>query len=388
MRSFLVVTELLRKLLVETSYDVQFRRDQWFDCLVSKGPERWRGRGDDDDDALQDAIGQMLPSALGRRLLAQALAGRSGVLVAAEERAPAGLAPEEIPAPLAPPAAEAEPPPAPIMAEAVRPAASTEAVDGAEPVSEPPVSPVAASAVVGRSLRIQAVAKTDRGPLREHNADACVAVPERGLVVVADGVGAGAGSAVAATVVVETARRAFEGDAPLSPVRRKGLPILIGAIQEANGQVFEEARRDPSLQGMRTSVAAALIIGRQAVLAHVGDCRIYRLRRGVLELLTTDHSSANRRLRASGPPSTRARPMRAVGAQRAVEVDSSVVTAQAGDVLLLCTVGLHGALPHEDLSDLIVQHQDPEAAVDQLLGRVRARGGTDDVTAAVVRWES
>jgi PPM family protein phosphatase len=393
-----VTTDPLRNLLAESGYSVCFRSDLWTECFASHERERWRGRGLDEDDALADVLRQMFPSSFAQRLLAE------HPVSSPPARPPLGEAPSSAPPVSSPPAhpplgeAPSSAPEAPVASPLAHPPLREEAsdVDAAPPTVASPASLAPTSSPVSRSPLITAAARTDRGLVRERNEDACLAFGERGLVAVADGVGPHPGADVASTLAIETLRRAFEGEAPLSPLRRKGLPLLLAAIDEANVAIVETGRRDRAQRGKGTTLAAALVVGRQVALAHVGDSRIYRLRRGVLELLTTDHSKSNDRLRstskaakapATSTPNIRSEVTRAVGARRTVEVDTSVVTSQPGDVLLLCTAGLHGVVAHQKLAELLVTHADPAVAVDHLVALANAQGGPDNVTAAVVRWE-
>ena len=118
----------------------------------------------------------------------------------------------------------------------------------------------------------------------------------------------------------------------------------------------------------------------------------------MLELLTTDHSRSNDRLRSTSrtaaqapitptPTRVRSEVTRAVGARRSVEIDTSVVTSQPGDVLLLCTAGLHGVVAHQHLAEQLALHADPAVAAEHLVALANAGGGLVNVTAAVVRWE-
>jgi PPM family protein phosphatase len=437
-RRQLMATPIARKLLAETGYLISFRGAAWTECFVSNGSERWHGRGPGEEEALGDVLRQMLPSALARRLLfsmggpesppkpPEISLSESAIQQAAEaavapiqEEAEAAVAPSEevteaAVAPVQEATEQAEPPieeateqaeppieeateqAEPPTAEAAAPAeeaiaAATEDVAlPIEAVAEAP-APSAEEAVAfesapgaARSGRVLAAAGTGRGA----SEGACLAFPERGVVAVADGLSAPASGDAAAALTIEAVRAALSGDATLSPIRRKGLPLLLAAIERVNGEIFSAGRRETSRRGPGTTVAVALAVGKQVALAHVGDSRIYRLRRGVLELLTTDHSGANRRLRAGEARSAERRSgIRAVGTHKTVEVDSSVVTVQPGDVLLLSTDGLHSAVKHDDLAEVLVHSPDPEAAVAALMARASANGGPGGASAAVLRWD-
>ncbi len=412
-----MATNPLRNLLASSGYSVHFRSDLWTECFASHEKERWRGRGLDEHEALEDVVRQMFPSALARQLL-----DRVTTEAPPSEPAAARMEAPPPPAEVIPP--EAPPPePAPLHESEAAPAPPEEAAPPADPLPEPapnppvddrgsapnppvddggsaPNPPASERVPVSvRSASIVIAARSNRGLVRERDEGACLAFPERGLIAIADGLGPHPGADLPATLAIETLRKAFANDAPLSPVRRKGLALLVAAIEAANAAIVDVGKHDRAQRGKGTTLAAALVVGRQVALAHVGDSRIYRLRRGVLELLTTDHTRTNDRLRATSktapPPASslshpgrpRTEVTRALGARRAVEPDTSVVTSQAGDVLLLCTAGLHRIVAHPELTAVLVRHADPADAVEQLVARANAAGGPDNVTAAVVRWE-
>jgi serine/threonine protein phosphatase PrpC len=240
-------------------------------------------------------------------------------------------------------------------------------------------------------------ARSDVGCVRENNEDSYRIVPEKNLFVLSDGMGgleAGeVASRMAVDAVVEQYRESDSNpDLPLNGDRVESVSAssnrLASAIRFANDEVYRAAQNGAGHRGMGATIVAVHCTDHRMSVAHVGDSRIYRLRRGVLELLTTDHSLTNQRIRSGEAKRSERRVVtRALGGHPTVEVDTAVVTSQPGDVLLLCTDGLHGAVAHEELSDLLELHADPEAAVELLVARANAHGGIDNVTAAVVRWE-
>jgi protein phosphatase len=145
---------------------------------------------------------------------------------------------------------------------------------------------------------------------------------------------------------------------------------------------------------MGTTFAGLFLLSRCAVIAHVGDSRVYRLREGALTLLTHDHSLANH-LVASGylrPEDVAAYPRRnvitrAVGTHEAVEVDARIVDVRAGDVFLLCSDGLHAELDDVEIAAVLRQRPRPADAAARLIALANEEGGSDNVTAVVVLLE-
>jgi protein phosphatase len=244
----------------------------------------------------------------------------------------------------------------------------------------------------GGAAKVAAAGDTQCGVLHSKNDDAFAVLRDHGLFVVADGLEANAAGDVASRMAIEVIQKTFE-TRTAAPASRQGLPFLVAAIQRANAKVFGAGRQDPKLRGMGTTIAAALTLGKRVALAHIGDSRIYRLRGGVLELLTTDHSVVNEQirlgeqadLRATGAP--RAQLTRALGTRPSVETDTSVVAVRPGDTLLLCTDGVHALLKHEALTEILSKGGAPEGLVAQVLERVSAAGRPDNTTAVVVRWD-
>ena len=277
--------------------------------------------------------------------------------------------------PAAPPPAEAVEvePAAPPPAEAAEPTAPPEAAETAPAESAPAESAPTTSRPAGRAARVLSALKIHRGAEQPENHDAGVMIPERGLFMVAAGMGAAPRGGAATKMAIEIVQKTIEAEPAPSSLRGKGLPALVTAIERANADIYAAARRDAELKGMGATFAAALAMGRSVGLAHVGDSRIYRLRRGGIEPLTADHVTARR--------------TRALGTSKTVEVETSVVTGQPGDVLLLCTPGLHRAVGDDDISRILGEHESPEAASEQLVARALAAGSSGSATALVLRWE-
>ncbi len=246
--------------------------------------------------------------------------------------------------------------------------------------------------------RIVFAGATDKGLERSHNEDRYGTFPDLGLFIVADGMGGAAAGDVAARMAVEVICRAVveataTGTQP--PAGRAALTVVTTAIERANQCVNEAAQRVPGCRGMGTTVAAVLARGDLAVLAHVGDSRIYRLRDRHLELLTEDHSLFNDFVRhgLADPDHPERFPhrnviSRAVGTKPTVEVEARLVEAAPGDALLLCSDGLSGVVPHAELAAALLAHTNPDEAVAALIRRANELGGPDNITAVLVTWDA
>lgn len=236
---------------------------------------------------------------------------------------------------------------------------------------------------------IQYAARTDVGLEREHNED-CLGVFEADrLFIVADGMGGHASGEIAATVAVDVIAdvvRRSHGDG-LAPGER-----LARGIEQANARIHEAAVAGATLHGMGTTIVAAIVDGEAAHIAHVGDSRAYRLRRGELARVTRDHSLLQDYIDAMGGLSEEDQKLfpqrnvltRAVGVHETVEVARTTVELEPGDRLLLCTDGLHGMVDERTLRECLQGIADLEELVATLIALANRGGGVDNITAVVV----
>jgi PPM family protein phosphatase len=203
----------------------------------------------------------------------------------------------------------------------------------------------------------------------------------RPLVVVADGMGGGRGSAVAGRTAVDT----FVAEIPASPSPAASR----GAVAEAQRSVLAAGARLDELTGCTLT---ALVGGDgDAWIVHIGDSRAYRLRGGRLELLTVDHTVAWLGAIYGWFPAdseeahaARYRLLRYIGHPQAPEPDVLNVSLQPGDVYLLCTDGLAEQVAYAPLAAVLGGPSDPAMKSATLLADSLAAGGDDNATAAVI----
>jgi serine/threonine protein phosphatase PrpC len=228
---------------------------------------------------------------------------------------------------------------------------------------------------------------------RPNNEDAICVRPELGLFVVADGMGGYEGGEVASAIAVESICelvRRTAGDADVTwpyaidPKRSIDENEIIVATRLANERIA--ARRIGLLEQMGSTVAVLRIAGDRAVIGHVGDSRVYRLRDGALAQLTVDHSLLAQLL-ASGAvvdPDTfqwRHVVTRALG--QSGEPDVQVDRARSGDVYMLCSDGLSEVLEPDEIAALL--DTSAERACRALVDAAYASGSRDNISAIVVR---
>lgn len=235
-------------------------------------------------------------------------------------------------------------------------------------------------------ILVTAVGRTHPGLARDHNEDAYAILEDHHLFVIADGMGRHAAGEVASRLCVEAISDAFRtGDfgPPRVPAIPRRAARLRGAIIGASDRILAAARETAAYAGMGTTVVAAYFApnNQRAYIAHVGDSRCYRMRRGELTQLTTDHT-----LGAAGIPGSRASVLaRALGVEETVEVDVSIEAPLPGDVYLLCSDGLSRMVPSAEIQATLLSGVDLEQATKVLVDKANQGGGRDNITAILVR---
>lgn len=233
---------------------------------------------------------------------------------------------------------------------------------------------------------------TAAGPDRLANEDAVGCWPHDGglLFAVADGIGGAPGGAFASTLALDVLAREMELSLGSWPVARR----LRRAVQQANHELYGKAIAVPELRGMGTTLTATALVGEVLVTAHVGDCRLFRLRDAKLEQLTKDHTWVWERVERGllSPAEVRAHPSRYVvtrclGRELVIGVDVITAPVHPGDILVQCSDGMHGALAEEEIAELAAAHP-PKPACRALLRRARADGCGGDLSVQVLAVRS
>lgn len=229
---------------------------------------------------------------------------------------------------------------------------------------------------------------SDVGQVREVNQDYCGEFddPETGrrLLIVADGMGGHLGGEVASRMAVETAAAIFHagGDDPLELLNR--------ALTTANARVHKASQEDMELAGMGTTgVCLMFESGGRGYVAHVGDSRAYRLRAGVLEQITEDHSVVGALIRMGHISDEEAREhpqrneiLRAIGTNDEVEVQVTPLEVEPGDSYMLCSDGLSGLVVDSEIAD-VMRRMEPHDAVRTLVQMANLEGGNDNITVQI-----
>ena len=247
-------------------------------------------------------------------------------------------------------------------------------------------------------MKFEAAGKTDVGRSRQHNEDFFICDEERGLYIVCDGMGGHAAGEVASRMAAEAVhemlvgRRAeldgFAKDRASTEIER----VLREAIEAASSKVFQHAGSSSGKHGMGTTCVTMLVQGGRAYFGHVGDSRAYMRRGDSVWQLTDDHTYLNEAVKAGWMTQEEAERSphahmvtRGVGIQASVKVDTLTVDVCEGDTFLICSDGLHSYTPtHGELSQFM-RPKTTQAGVDALINLANERGGSDNISAVLVR---
>jgi protein phosphatase len=237
---------------------------------------------------------------------------------------------------------------------------------------------------------LEAFALSDKGCIRTNNEDYCLIEPGLGLYILADGMGGANAGERASRMAVETVAET------VLMSQRRDSQVLLSAVEEANRRVIEASQNDIALEGMGTTLVAALETGGDELsIASVGDSRAYVLDDGGLRAITDDQTWVNEVGRPLGldEESLRNHPMRhvltmAIGASSPLTVNSYAVPLEPGALVLICSDGLHGVVDPLKLEG-ILQGGRNGAGLDescrQLIEAAKEAGGPDNVTTVLLR---
>ncbi|HEV8398764.1 MAG TPA: Stp1/IreP family PP2C-type Ser/Thr phosphatase [Gemmatimonadales bacterium] len=267
-----------------------------------------------------------------------------------------------------------------------------------------------------KSIRVQVFGKTDVGRTREHNEDRFLVADltrkdasllpqvrqhdlgERGsLFVVADGMGGAAAGELASQMATDTIfahlLKAWNAETEATPQRFAHR--LKEAVEVANSSIHAHAKAHPEVKGMGTTTTAAGVLGDHLYLTQVGDSRAYLVRSGTAHQLTKDQSLMQRLVEAGELTEEEAAQserrniiLQALGPDPKVKVDLTHQEVRRGDVLVLCSDGLSGQVKKDEIAQVVTQaNGDLAAACDKLIAMANERGGPDNITVVMARFD-
>jgi protein phosphatase len=242
-------------------------------------------------------------------------------------------------------------------------------------------------------MHVTCAAGTDKGVVRSGNEDFHLMQLDRGIFVVADGMGGHAAGEVASEMsvrIITDEMGAFRG-LPDPDIAAR----LFKAVQSANGAIYRRTLIEKDKRGMGTTVTALILFPRRYLIAQVGDSRAYVLRGGELQQITKDHSYVQEQVDAGllTPEQARTHPYsnvitRCVGSNEEVVPDIYFGGLESGDVLLLASDGLTGMLEDDQLARILSDGGEPKQWVDRMIADANRRGGLDNITVILVRVDS
>jgi protein phosphatase len=266
-----------------------------------------------------------------------------------------------------------------------------------------------------KPIRVEVFGKTDLGRTRDHNEDrflvadltrkAASLLPEvrqhdigaRGtLFVVADGMGGAAAgelaSEMATDAIYDHLVKTWNAEHEVTPQRFAYR--LKEAVEVANASIHAHAKAHPEVRGMGTTTTAAGVLNDHLYLTQVGDSRAYLIRGGQAHQITKDQSLMQRLVEAGELTEEEAAQserrniiLQALGPDPKVKVDLTHQEVRRGDVLVLCSDGLSGQVKKEEIAKIVTEAKDLSAACDRLIALANERGGPDNITAVIARFD-
>jgi serine/threonine protein phosphatase PrpC len=233
---------------------------------------------------------------------------------------------------------------------------------------------------------------SDTGCVRPNNEDYCRVLPEIGLFLLADGMGGARGGETASRLAVDTIADTLQS----APARDAS--TLLKAVEESNLRVLDQANRDVRLEGMGTTVVAALHTGtaddgtEDIAIASVGDSRAYLLDETGLRAITQDQTWVHEVGKPLGldEESLRTHPMRhvltmAIGVGSTLTIKYYMVSLRPGATLLLSSDGLHGVAKPDQIEKILKEPSTLEQKCRHLVEAARTAGGPDNISCVLIR---
>ena len=241
---------------------------------------------------------------------------------------------------------------------------------------------------------MQSYAKTDIGKAREMNQD-FIYVSENmediKLCILADGMGGYKGGEIASSLATTSAKDYIEEnfkDVDLQNPER--IQDLIGkAMEYANKVVYQKSKENEELEQMGTTLEICLIYGNKVYIGHIGDSRIYRIRKNIIRRITTDHSYVETLVKDGTITREEAfyHPkknmlIKALGCTEYIEPDITVKGFLEDDIILMCSDGLTNMLKEDEIYSIIKENT--ETACNKLIQKANELGGYDNISVIII----
>lgn len=242
---------------------------------------------------------------------------------------------------------------------------------------------------------VKAYAKSDVGKAREINQDSYYITEDQfsdiQIFILADGMGGCNAGEVASKMAVICAKKYIENNINETPKDKESLIQLIGSSMEyANMVIYEKSLENKEFDGMGTTLEVCLIYGNRAYIGHVGDSRIYRIRKDLIRKLTQDHSYVQKLVQEGTITKEEAEVhpkknmlMKALGCNAFVEPDVMVRGFMKEDTLVICSDGLTNMVKLQDIFDKVKENF--ETAPKELIDLANKNGGLDNITIITIK---
>ncbi len=250
-------------------------------------------------------------------------------------------------------------------------------------------------------MRLNAAVLSDTGLKRKINEDSYGYFEHEKLFIVSDGMGGHAAGKTASETAVASIKDFCvnrEPDKKLTPVLNAeptSFPTagkLTAAVEFANQRIYQTASDNPMYHGMGATVVALLFAEHSVAVCSVGDSRVYRIRNGIIEQITSDHSLVAELVKSRDitPEEAKVHPhkniiTRALGGRENVLVDTLVEECCDNDCFILCSDGLTNMVEDEEILQAVLIHSDLNAACRYLVDLANERGGSDNITVLTVK---
>lgn len=241
---------------------------------------------------------------------------------------------------------------------------------------------------------IKAYVKSDKGKVREMNQDyyyISTSLDQIQLYILADGMGGYNGGEIASSLAVQTAKNYIENNFKEIEKDRDSIVQLLGSSMEyANMVVYEKSKENKELKGMGTTLEICLIYNNKVYIGHVGDSRIYRIRKQFTRKLTQDHSYVQKLVKEGTITKEQAAHhpqknmlMKALGCNAFVEPDVMVKGFLKDDILIMCSDGLTNLVSQDEIYEKASKNI--EQATKDLVELANNRGGYDNITVIIIK---
>ena len=241
---------------------------------------------------------------------------------------------------------------------------------------------------------IKAYAKSDVGKIREKNEDyyeISNSLDEVQLYILADGMGGASGGEIASKLAVQKAKKYILNNfKDIEKDRDSIIQLVASSMEYANMCVYEEAQKNTELEGMGTTLEIALIYNNKVYIGHIGDSRIYRIRKAFIRKLTQDHSYVQKLVKDGTITQEQAEKhpqknilLKVLGCNAFIEPDVMVKGFLKDDILVMCSDGLSNMVTQDDIYKMA--SKDIEQAPIELVNKANENGGFDNITVVIIK---